>query len=193
MKLGIFGGTFNQIHYGHLLNAEFIRSDFDLDRIILVPARYPVHKSLAGEVPAEERYAMAALAVGSAPEYEVSRIEIDRKEPSYTITTVHALQKQYPGSELHLIVGMDSLNTIDTWRETERLLNQVSLIVMRRPGEGPAADIDLGGCGVRYADNPLIDISSTAVRERLRWGRSVRFLLPDAVIDYIARKGLYRN
>ncbi len=193
MKLGIFGGTFNPIHYGHLINAEFIRSDFDLDRIILVPARYPVHKSLAGEVPAEERYAMAALAVGSAPEYEVSRIEIDRKEPSYTITTVHALQKQYPGSELHLIVGMDSLNTIDTWRETERLLNQVSLIVMRRPGEGPAADIDLGGCGVRYADNPLIDISSTAVRERIRWGRSVRFLLPDAVIDYIARKGLYRN
>jgi nicotinate-nucleotide adenylyltransferase len=193
LKLGIFGGTFNPIHYGHLVNAEIIRSDFNLDRIILVPARYPVHKSLAGEVPAEERYAMTALAVGGAPEYEVSRIEIDRKEPSFTITTIHALQKQYPGSELNLIVGMDSLNTIDTWRETEHLLNHVSLIVMRRPGEMPAPDVDLGGCSVRYAENPLIDISSTLIRERLRAGKSARFLTPDAVIDYIARKGLYRN
>ncbi len=193
MKLGIFGGTFNPIHYGHLINAEIIRSDFNLDRIILVPARYPVHKSLAGDVPAEERYAMAVLAVAEAREFEVSRIEIDRKEPSYTITTVHALQKEYPGSELNLIVGMDSLNTIDTWRETEHLLNHVSLIVMRRPGEKPAPDIDLSGYSVRYGENPLIDISSTVIRERLREGKSVRFLMPDAVIDYIARKGLYRN
>ncbi len=193
MKLGIFGGTFNPIHYGHLINAEIIRSDLSLDRIILVPARYPVHKSLAGEVPADERYAMAVLAVAEAGEYEVSRIEIDRKEPSYTITTVHELQKQYPDSELNLIVGMDSLNTIDTWRETEHLLNHVSLIVMRRPGEKPAPDIDLRGCSVRFGENPLIDISSTVIRERLRTGKSVRFLLPDAVIDYIARKGLYRN
>lgn len=193
MKLGIFGGTFNPIHYGHLINAEIIRSDFNLDRLILVPARYPVHKSLAGDVPAEERYAMAVLAVAEAREFEVSRIEIDRKEPSYTITTVHALQKEYPGSELNLIVGMDSLNTIDTWRETEHLLNHVSLIVMRRPGEKPAPDIDLSGYSVRYGENPLIDISSTVIRERLREGKSVRFLMPDAVIDYIARKGLYRN
>ncbi|MBP7736564.1 MAG: nicotinate-nucleotide adenylyltransferase [Spirochaetes bacterium] len=193
MKLGIFGGTFNPIHYGHLINAEMIRSDFDLDRIILVPAKYPVHKSLAGEVPAEERYAMAVLAAAEAKEYEVSRIEIDRNGPSYTITTVQALQERYPGSELNLIVGMDSLNTIDTWRETERLLKHVSLIVMRRPGEACAPDVDLGKCMVRFADNPLIDISSTVIRERLRAGKSVRFLMPDAVIDYIARKGLYRN
>ncbi len=193
MKLGIFGGTFNPIHYGHLINAEMIRSDFDLDRIILVPAKYPVHKSLAGEVPAEERYAMAVLAVAEAKEFDVSRIEIDRNEPSYTITTVQALEDQYPGSELSLVVGMDSLNTIDTWRETERLLDRVSLIVMRRPGEACAPEIDLERCRVSYADNPLIDISSTDIRERLRAGKSVRFLLPDAVIDYIARKGLYEN
>ena len=114
MKLGIFGGTFNPIHYGHLINAEIIRSDFNLDRIILVPARQPVHKSLDGNVPAEERYAMAALAVGGAKEIEVSRIEIDREEPSYTITTVHELLALYPGSELYLIIGMDSLAELDT-------------------------------------------------------------------------------
>lgn len=193
MKLGIFGGTFNPIHYGHLVNAEIIRSDYNLDRIVLVPAKYPVHKSLAGEVSAEERYAMAAIAVADAREYEVSRIEIDRKEPSYTITTVHELQGRYPGSKLNLIVGMDSLNTIDTWRETEHLLNHVSLIVMRRPGEECAPDIDLSGCRITFADNPLVDISSTMIRERLRAGKSVRFLMPDAVIDYIAKKGLYRN
>ena len=193
MKLGIFGGTFNPIHYGHLVNAEIIRSDFNLDRIVLVPAKYPVHKSLAGEVSAEERYAMAAIAVAGAGEFEVSRIEIDRKEPSYTITTVHELQGRYPGSELNLIVGMDSLNTIDTWRETEHLLNHVSLIVMRRPGEECTPDIDLSGNRMTFADNPLIDISSTMIRERLRAGKSVRFLMPDTVIDYIAKKGLYRN
>ncbi len=193
MKLGIFGGTFNPIHYGHLINAEIIRSDFHLDRIILMPAKYPVHKSLAGEVPAEDRYAMAVLAVADARQFEVSRIEIDRKEPSYTITTVHDLQGRYPGSELNLIVGMDSLNTIDTWRETDHLMKHVSLIVMRRPGEQGPRDPDLGGWRVRYAENPLIDISSTVIRERLGAGKSVRFLLPGAVIDYIARKGLYRN
>lgn len=191
MKLGIFGGTFNPIHYGHLINAEIIRSDFGLDRVVLVPARYPVHKRLDGETPAEERYAMAVIAAAGAVEFEVSRIEIDRKEPSYTITTVHELLGLYPGSELNLIIGTDSLNTIGTWREPEHLMEHVTLIVMRRPGEAATPAPLTGGFRVRYAENPLIDISSTCIRERLRAGRSVRFMLPDAVIEYIKKKGLY--
>ncbi|HOD14663.1 MAG TPA: nicotinate-nucleotide adenylyltransferase [Spirochaetota bacterium] len=193
MKLGIFGGTFNPIHYGHLINAEIIRSDYNLDRIILVPARQPVHKSLDGNVQAEERYAMAALAVGGAKETEVSRIEIDREEPSYTITTVHGLLELYPGSELSLVIGMDSLAELDGWRESDHLLEHVSVIVMRRPGPGIAPGAAPATGRIHYAENPLIDISSTYIRDRIRAGKSVRYLLPDAVIDYIHRKGLYRN
>jgi len=193
VKLGIFGGTFNPIHYGHLINAEIIRSDYNLDRIILVPARQPVHKSLDGNVQAEERYAMAALAVGGAKETEVSRIEIDREEPSYTITTVHGLLELYPGSELSLVIGMDSLAELDGWRESDHLLEHVSVIVMRRPGPGIAPGAAPATGRIHYAENPLIDISSTYIRDRIRAGKSVRYLLPDAVIDYIHRKGLYRN
>ena len=193
MKLGIFGGTFNPIHYGHLINAEIIRSDFNLDRIILVPARQPVHKRLDGSVPAEERYAMAVLAAGDAKEIEVSRIEIDREEPSYTITTVHELLDLYPGSELFLIIGMDSLAELDRWRESGHLLEHVSVIVLKRPGGGAQPEGAPAAGRIYYAENPLIDISSTMVRDRLRAGKSVRYLLPDAVIDYIAKKGLYRN
>jgi len=193
VKLGIFGGTFNPIHYGHLINAEIIRSDYNLDRIILVPARQPVHKSLDGNVQAEERYAMAALAVGGAKETEVSRIEIDREEPSYTITTVHGLLELYPGSELSLVIGMDSLAELDGWRESDHLLEHVSVIVMRRPGPGIAPGAAPATGRIHYAENPLIDISSTYIRDRIRAGKSVRYLLPDAVIDYIHRKWLYRN
>jgi nicotinate-nucleotide adenylyltransferase len=191
LKLGIFGGTFNPIHNGHLINVEIIRSDFNLDKIILVPAKVPVHKSLAGDVPAEERYAMAALSVAGAREYEVSRIEIDRNEPSYTITTVHELQGLYPDSELHLIIGMDSLNELCIWREPDHLLEHVSLIVMKRPGETCDPKLDLSRYKVGFAENPLIDISSTLIRERLRAGKSIRFLVPDAIVDYIQKKGLY--
>ncbi|MBN2160863.1 MAG: nicotinate-nucleotide adenylyltransferase [Spirochaetes bacterium] len=193
MKIGIFGGTFNPIHYGHLINAEIIRSDFNLDKIILVPSRYPVHKKLDGDVPAQERYAMAVLAVAGLQEFDVSRIEIDREGPSYTITTVEELRAAYPESELHLIIGTDSLATFASWREKDRLLSSVQIIVMRRPGQERPPDMDFGGHIVRFAENPLVDISSTEIRERLRHGRSVRFLLPDQVIDYIRKKGLYEQ
>lgn len=193
MKIGIFGGTFNPIHYGHLINAETIRSDFSLDKIVLVPAKFPVHKRLDGNVPAEERYAMAVLAVSGVKEFEVSQIEIDREGPSYTITTVHGLREANPGSELHLIIGTDSLATFNTWREKDHLLSHVPIIVMRRPGEERLPEMDFGGHDVRFADNPLIDISSTRIRDRLRNGVSVRFLLPDPVIDYIRKKRLYEH
>ena len=192
MRLGIFGGTFNPVHCGHLINAEMIRSDFGLDRVVLVPAQHPVHKELDGNVPGEDRFEMARRAVENLPGYDVSRIEIDRKGPSYTITTIHEFGERYPGADLHLIIGMDMLNEIDTWREAERLLKSVTLVVMRRPGTDRHPEMDLGPYRVRYAGNPLVDISSTCVRERIRSGKSVRFLLPERVMEYIMEKGLYR-
>ncbi|OHD64772.1 MAG: nicotinate (nicotinamide) nucleotide adenylyltransferase [Spirochaetes bacterium RBG_13_51_14] len=193
MKLGIFGGTFNPIHYGHLINAEIIRSDFDLDRIILVPAKYPVHKKLDGDVPPDHRYAMTALAVSSTREFEVSRIEIDREGPSYTITTVDDIQALHTGSELYLIIGSDAVHEFATWREPDRMLKHASLIVMRRPGGNNRPGPVFGSNNIYYAENPLIEISSSCIRDRLRAGKTIKYLLPDAVIDYIQKKGLYSN
>ncbi|MBN2079178.1 MAG: nicotinate (nicotinamide) nucleotide adenylyltransferase [Spirochaetes bacterium] len=191
MKLGIFGGTFNPIHYGHLINAEFIRSEFALDMIMLVPARYPVHKELDGEVSPGDRYRMTRLAVKGAQGYNVSRIEIDRNGPSYTITTVRSLGLLYPGSQLFLIIGEDSLAEMDSWREPDRLKELVSLIVMRRPGANARRAGMPGGRSIFRADNPLIDISSSGIRERIRSGKSVRYMLPDPVLKYAIKKGLY--
>jgi nicotinate-nucleotide adenylyltransferase len=191
LKLGIFGGTFNPIHYGHLINAEFIRSEFELDMIMLVPARRPVHKELDGDVPPGDRYAMTRLAVKGARGYDVSRIEIDRDEPSYTITTVRSLRSRYPGSELFLIIGEDSLAEMDSWREPEQLRALASLVVMRRPGAGARSMAESAGDGVAWADNPLIDISSSVIRERIRSGKSVRYMLPDRVLNYAMKKGIY--
>lgn len=191
MNIGIFGGTFNPIHYGHLINVELVRSETGLDRVILVPTKQPVHKELEGNASAEDRYAMACLAVAQVPGYEVSRLEIDREEPSYTIITVEALMARYPEADLHLIIGMDSLNDIHTWREADRLVKMVSLIVMRRPGAEVHTDMVPEGARVRFIENPLIDIHGSEIRERLARGLSVRFQIPDMVLDYIHQRGLY--
>ena len=193
MKLGIFGGTFNPIHYGHLINAEMIRSDYDLDKIIFVPSKLPVHKELAGNVSADDRYAMAVLGIHNVKEFEVSSIEIDREAPSYTIATVRGMKSMHPHDDICLIIGMDSLHEIDSWKDPEQLLGSVPVIAMRRPGENMPPRMDLAGYSIRYAHNPLIDISSTCIRERVREKKSVRFLLPESVIRYIKRKGLYQN
>ncbi len=192
MRLGILGGTFNPVHCGHLINAEMIRSDFGLETVVFVPAQRPVHKELIGNVSGEDRFKMIRLALEDQAGYDVSRIEIDRKGPSYTITTIQAFSELYPRADLHLIIGMDMLNEIDSWREADLLLRSVTLIVMRRPGAERHPEMDLGPYRVRYAGNPLVDISSTFIRERIRSGKSVRFLLPERVIDYINAKGLYR-
>ncbi len=194
LRLGIFGGTFNPIHYGHLINVEMIRSDFNLDKIIFVPAKEPVHKRLEGNVSAEDRYAMTVLAVHGEKEFEVSRIEIDRTGPSYTFATVNEIRSAHPEDSIYLIIGMDALNEISKWKEPDQL-KSVTIIAMKRPGEIiPAAGGEGNGAWrVLYAVNPLIDISSTIVRERLRNKKSVRFLLPDPVIEYIYKAGLYQN
>jgi nicotinate-nucleotide adenylyltransferase len=191
LRLGIFGGTFNPIHYGHLINAEMIRCDFSLDRVIFVPAKTPVHKDLAGNVSAEDRYTMTLRAARGVNEFEVSKIEIDRKGPSYTFATINEIRSAHPGDSIFLIVGMDSLNEMSTWKEPEQL-RSVTVIAMKRPGEETPAMRDNEPWSVLYAENPLIDISSTLVRNRLRDKKSVRFLLPDPVIEYIYKMGLYQ-
>ena len=193
MNIGIFGGTFNPIHYGHLINVELVRSETGLDRVILVPTKQPVHRLLRRHKNHSIDFKPRDLVSRNlqVPGYEVSRLEIDREEPSYTIITVEALMARYPEADLHLIIGMDSLNDIHTWREADRLVKMVSLIVMRRPGAEVHTDMVPEGARVRFIENPLIDIHGSEIRERLARGLSVRFQIPDMVLDYIHQRGLY--
>ncbi len=168
-----------------------IRSDYNLDKVMFVPAKTPVHKDLAGNISAEDRYMMTALAVQGVNGLEASKIEIDRKGPSYTFATINEIRSVYPGDSIFLIVGMDSLKEISTWKEPEQL-RSVTVIAMKRPGREAPVIRDHEPWSILYAENPLIDISSTLVRDRLRDKKSVRFLLPDPVIEYIYKMGLYQ-
>lgn len=193
LKIGIFGGTFNPVHYGHLLNAESVRDHYNLDRIIFIPAKKPVHKKMNDYASPEDRMAMVQDAVAGNEYFTVSDIEIRREEASYTIYTIDSLQKLYPGSELFLIIGSDSFNELDTWKSCSEIIEKVAIIVMQRP-ENVTLRKDILGQGDRFLlhENPLIGISSSGIRERIRSGHSVRYMTPDRVIDYIYNKGLYK-
>ena len=190
-KIGIFGGIFNPIHYGHLINLEFIREQYNLDKVILIPAKMPVHKELSGSVQAADRMEMMNLAVSDNKFFETSSIEIDRDSASYTIITVNELRELYHDDELYLIIGSDSYNELDTWKSYEELLKSISLIVMLRPGSVVLRDdLPVVPGSVFITDSPLIDISSSLIRERISRGYTAKYLTPDAVIDYINRKVL---
>lgn len=193
-RTGIFGGTFNPVHYGHLINIEFIREEYSLDRVILIPAKIPVHKNISDNTAPSDRFEMVRLAVSGNNFIEVSGIEIERETPSYTIITISELQAMYPDDKLYLIIGSDSFNELDTWKSYKELLAEIPLIVMKRPGSEALRD-DIHGIAkeVNVFENPLIGISSSMIRERIKKDLTVRYLIPDAVADYIYRKGLYKN
>lgn len=193
-RTGIFGGTFNPVHYGHLINIEFIREKYSLERIILIPAKIPVHKNISDNIAPSDRLEMLRLAVTGNNFIEVSGIEIERETPSYTIITVNELRALYPDDKLYLIIGSDSFNELDTWKSYKELLADIPLIVMKRPGsEALRNDIHAISREVNVLENPLIGISSSMIRERIKKGLTVRYLIPDPVADYIYRKGLYKN
>ncbi len=193
-RTGIFGGTFNPVHYGHLINIEFIRERYSLDRIILVPAKIPVHKEIYDRIDPYQRLEMTTLAVRGNPNFEVSTLEIERETPSYTIITVNELASKFPDDKLYLIIGSDSFNELDTWKSYKELLAGIPLIVMKRPGSEALRDEILEIAEeVNVFENPLIDISSSQIRDRIKMGLTVRYLLPDDVAEYIYKKELYRN
>ncbi len=191
MKVGIFGGTFNPVHYGHLINATLVKDGFSLDIVYLVPAKSPVHKEIRGQVTAEDRYEMTRLALEKRHGFEASRIEIDRTSDSYMVYTVRDMRKKHPDDEIFLIIGSDSYDELGTWRQYEELVSETSVIVMNRTGSkrGPESGTVPGK--IHFAENPIIEISSSGIRKRIREGRSVSFMLPDPVIEYIYDKGIY--
>jgi nicotinate-nucleotide adenylyltransferase len=189
-RLGILGGTFDPIHHGHLLQASEVASAFALDEVLFIPAGTPWQKRNRPVSPAADRFAMTAIATAAVPGFRTSRVEVDRPGPSYSIDTVDELRRRRgPGAELFLIVGADSLAGILTWRDAARLLAMARVVACSRAGYR-MADPGVPG-GVSMVELPGHRISSTMIRERVRAGAPIRYLVPDGVAAYIAAQGLY--
>ncbi len=191
------GGTFDPIHYGHLLAAEEARFRFNLKQVIFIPSGVPPHKKPHEVTTAEHRYAMTVLATASNPCFVVSRIEIDRKGPSYAVDTVKILRQQFgEGVELFLIIGLDAALEILTWKNHHELIRLCQFITVTRPGYDvkklheylPHHYLER----INLLSMPGIDISSTMIRERVQKNETIRYLTPDSVCDYIAKHGLYK-
>ncbi|MGF6352551.1 nicotinate-nucleotide adenylyltransferase [Paenibacillus sp. 4624] len=192
MKIGIMGGTFDPIHMGHLLAAEAARDSHALDEIWFMPSHVPPHKPSAGAT-GKQRLEMTEAAVKQAPQYEVLGIEMELGGVSYTIDTMRELWRRFPEHEFYFIIGADMVNYLPKWEEIEELASKMTFIGVGRPGFQLHLD-DLPDAlqgRVLLAEMPLVDISSTAIRRRLASGHSVRFMIPDAVHQYIVRSGLY--
>lgn len=193
-RLGVFGGTFDPPHVGHLALAECAREELALDRVLFVPAGTPPHKRTA-RTPAATRLAMTRLAVRGHRGFAVSDLEVRRAGPSYTADTLRALAAKWPRTRLVLLVGADMFGTLGRWREPRAIAALAEIAVAVRPGSRrPRAGAwARGGRGVRWLRNVPLDVASRGVRARARAGRSLRFLVPDAVASYVARHRLYRE
>ncbi len=196
MRLGLLGGTFNPPHLGHLVCAQEAYLQLDLEQLLLIPARLPPHKAVDSDPGIEHRLELCRLAVAGDPRLGVSDLEAGREGPSYTVDTLEELHSQIPESELFLIVGADVAAGFAGWREPDRVLALATVAVADRPGTTRAVVEDVlsrvsGGTRSRFFDMPEIGISSTMLRERVRSGESTRYLMPEAVRDYIDQHHLY--
>jgi nicotinate-nucleotide adenylyltransferase len=215
-RIGILGGTFNPVHLGHLAASEEVRARLRLDRVLFVPAAVPPHKVDADLASAGDRLEMVRLAIADRPWFALSDIEVTRGGTSYTIDTVRSLRSSHPAASLFFITGVDSFLEIKTWHLWDQLLATCTFVVLSRPGslfsdlrrldfmrpvDRELADLDAGAMseavirtdfGETYLEAGFTSaISSTEVRRRLREGLSVKYLLPDAVEQYIITNGLY--
>jgi len=188
-RIGLFGGTFDPIHQGHVEVADAVRTALDLDRMLVVVANHPWQKQDRPVTPAEDRFAMVVAALADHPGLEPSRLELDRGGPSYTIDTVRHLLADEPGAELSVVVGADVVAALDTWHEHEQLRELVTLAVVDRPGVDQVRP-PAGWRSVRVAVSP-VDVSSTGLRTILESGGSVAGLVPEAVIRCMSERGLY--
>ena len=190
MRLGVLGGTFDPVHLGHLRLAETAREQMGLDRVVFVPAGLPWRKAGASIAPAGHRLSMLRLATACNPAFEVSDLEVAREGPSYTAETLEALAEAHPGAELFFLLGEDALADLPNWYQPERIRELATLAVARRPGE----PVEAGGSNgaVVWLEMPRLEISATEIRDRVRSGLSIRYLVPDAVEKYIREHGLYR-
>jgi len=191
-RVGIMGGTFDPIHHGHLVAASEVASLFDLDEVVFVPTGEPWQKAERRVSPAEHRYLMAVIATASNPRFWVSRVDIDRPGPTYTVDTISDIAAQRPGAELFFITGADALSQILSWKDGDQALQLAHFVGVNRPGYELTA-AHLPPDSARLLDVPAMAISSTDCRERVRAGKPVWYLVPDGVVQYINKHGLYRE
>ena len=175
-KIGIMGGTFNPIHFGHLLLAETAFHQFQLDEILIMPTKNPYYKKISNSVTEEDRVAMAELAIEDNGHFRLSKEELNREGNTYTVETLSHLTERHPDYEYFFIMGADSLYHIESWKEPEQILKMATIVVAGRAGTGSS----------------LLEISSNDIRRRVRDGESIRYLLPDKVEHYIYEHGLYQ-
>lgn len=193
------GGTFDPIHVGHLAVAEEAREALRLDRVLFVPAGQPPHKLPGAVSPVRDRVAMVQLAIADNPAFELSRVEIDRQGPSFTVDTVEALARANPGVELHLILSAETFGELPSWHEPDRLFEAARMAVVPREGYPAPDPAWIAGAfpgredRVDYLAGPRLGLSSTALRARVAAGRSIRYLVPPAVEAYIVDHHLYRR
>ena len=196
-RIGLFGGTFDPPHLGHLILASEAQTQLELTRLLWVLTPEPPHKQDQVITPTEHRLAMVHLAIQDNPSFELSRLELDRPGPHYTLDTVHLVAAQYPEAEIVPIIGGDSLRDLPTWHQPRQIVYDCHWIgVMRRPGEQENLDAlerELPGISskVHYVDAPLLEIASREIRHRISSGRSVRYYLPQPVYEYIREHHLY--
>ena len=197
-KIGIMGGTFDPIHTGHLALAENVREALGLQEVLFIPAAQPPHKGGRAWAAAEQRYAMTLLATAAHPCFHVSRCELERKGPSYSYDTVRLLREEGGADiDLYFLTGSDEINSLAQWYRAEDLLRMACFVVTPRPGivvdrEGLRKSFGALTEKIIEVRTPYFEISSTDIRERLRAHRTIRYLVPPAVEEYIAKEGLYR-
>lgn len=189
-RIGVMGGTFDPIHHGHLAAASEVQRGFALDEVVFVPTGQPYQKSGVSE--AEHRYLMTAIATASNPRFMVSRVDIDRPGPTYTIDTLRDLRKERPDADLFFITGADAVAQILDWKDAEELWTLAHFVAVSRPGHA----LNIRGLpeqGVSSLEVPALAISSTDCRERVGRGFPVWYLVPDGVVQYISKHHLYRS
>jgi nicotinate-nucleotide adenylyltransferase len=196
VRLGILGGTFNPPHLGHLVCAQEAYIHLRLHRVMLIPACIPPHKPVEDEPGVEHRLELCRLAVRGDERFAVSEVEVTRTGPSYTVDTLEKLTSRAPDSDLFLILGGDIAAGLRDWRDPERVLSLATLAVADRPGTSRTSIDEAlselpGGERAEFFPMPTIEISSTAIRERVRAGQPIKYIVPDPVAGYIREHGLY--
>jgi len=192
-KMGILGGTFDPIHLGHLILAKQLAEKLKLDKVLFIPSASPPHKDLSEVSDAKIRFEMTKLAVEDNHLFSVSDIELKREGRSYTVITIQELKKLYPDSEPYLLGGSDILDEINTWKEPEKIFELIKVVIGVRPGFNKIdKDNEFLKKSIVYPINGL-EISSSQIREKVKKGESIRYLVPLKVEEFIRAKGLYKN
>jgi nicotinate-nucleotide adenylyltransferase len=191
-RIGIMGGTFDPVHNGHLVAASEVADRFGLDEVVFVPTGVPWQKGDVAVSPAEDRYLMTVIATASNPRFHVSRVDVDRAGPTYTVDTLRDLRKHYgEAAELYFITGADALDKILSWKDTDEMFALAHFVGVTRPGFELSA-AHLPDDTVTLVEVPAMAISSTDCRARVAGGKPVWYLVPDGVVQYIAKRHLYR-